>query len=925
MTTYDSTDELRPFAVNGFDTQDPEVSQLSAKTSLERRSCISFTSSAVSNHPLHHNFDGYNSLSSESAHSEVLEEALSSSPPPNQLGRKRRRLGAQSSQTKQISESPANSSQKSTEIARTLTQRINSYELKTTHRTTEDSRKHAADRLSAGSSVRGNSQEQSTLPIALHHQRYRTDTIPQALNNEVELGYGMSSQSGQFSDILVPSTAEQNRQKQLKANHGSSPTAQSQPSHAIYSLLDIHSAQQEQIDGSGDEIRSEDYLDMDYVKSPATPRKNTDQGTARKEKSEKMSHEVKDYRTTDLICSSPPQHQALDDTTTEPFQRNSHYLDRSVSPDRCQYAWPKWGNASESGGRGVWIQWGQRMEIACLSEGEDVPWTSFSPKKGLSLLHQELAVTQDTEGFLRPIRVLFPTHIIGYVPPNNIKMLDLQLGDLIKVDQYKRQTFQIMQLVDTRKASLEAIERMAQEQANNWEIIVPDLHSVRLRDINGSDYTIVKAIKPPFPKTINRQGSSATNPHAQVDEKVYAVPLNQTYLTPSLWSVYLQRRTKLKENSTTFAGKRANSELPVRRSRKESMKAESFATQNENNQSICIREGGHYKSQLTDDLSDSENDKHTGDTSEAQTAGEENAIGFKGIFSEYLFCFTTHTTTGTLDMLFLRNGGTIATNGFNDLMSLDNNGELRLQGRAKKFKFAAVVATGLLRTRKFQEALALGWPCLCPQFIIDCVLDPYVLQEWESYVLCSGASKILGNAIRSSHISVFSTGWSNNWSLEDQFKCRKRILACIKLPLYLVEHKALTEVIIESKPFSKLKVEPRKPRDDALCHIYHLILLMMGCDHRLINIVRTIKDLKKLQSVDTSETGVIVIHMESPDGKRNSTVKSKGPLCDQPLSQLYRTVDRKLWRRLRNGERVAGLIQYNREWLVQNLINGWLV
>lgn len=269
-------------------------------------------------------------------------------------------------------------------------------------------------------------------------------------------------------------------------------------------------------------------------------------------------------------------------------------------------------------------------------------------------------------------------------------------------------------------------------------------------------------------------------------------------------------------------------------------------------------------------------------------------------------------------------------NGFNELMRVDNNGELQLQGRAKKFKFAAVIATEHLRTRKYLEALALGWPCISSQFIIDCVGDPDVRRDWRHYVLSAGVSNALGNAHVAADIHVFSSGWSNNWSLEEQFRSRRRILHHIELPVYLVEHKTLSEVIIGSKPVSELKIEPQTPCDGALCETYQMILLMMGCDPGLIHLVRTLSDFKKFESVDTSKTGVIVIHMQLQSGasvvnrRRSSTGKSKGP-CPKLLRVFDSTENSELRRKLLKGYHVTGLIQYHQEWLVQSLINGRLI
>ncbi|KAI6785039.1 uncharacterized protein J7T54_008133 [Emericellopsis cladophorae] len=62
--------------------------------------------------------------------------------------------------------------------------------------------------------------------------------------------------------------------------------------------------------------------------------------------------------------------------------------------------------------------------------------------------------------------------------------------------------------------------------------------------------------------------------------------------------------------------------------------------------------------------------------------------------------------------------------------------------------FTALIADGHSRKAKYMQALALGFPCLAPQWIQTC-LTKGTLVDWEPYLLCAGASAVLGNALRS--------------------------------------------------------------------------------------------------------------------------------------------------------------------------------
>ena len=53
------------------------------------------------------------------------------------------------------------------------------------------------------------------------------------------------------------------------------------------------------------------------------------------------------------------------------------------------------------------------------------------------------------------------------------------------------------------------------------------------------------------------------------------------------------------------------------------------------------------------------------------------------------------------------------------------------------------------------QALALGLPCLAPQWITTCLAKGAIV-DWEPYLLCAGASTVLGNALRSRILPPYS-------------------------------------------------------------------------------------------------------------------------------------------------------------------------
>lgn len=107
-------------------------------------------------------------------------------------------------------------------------------------------------------------------------------------------------------------------------------------------------------------------------------------------------------------------------------------------------------------------------------------------------------------------------------------------------------------------------------------------------------------------------------------------------------------------------------------------------------------------------------------------------------------------------------GGTILPQGFQELFEpspivnttspiFDEEDGLKLTRAGMESGFTALIADSHSRKAKHMQALALGLPCLAHQWITAC-LNKGAIVDWEPYVLCAGASAVLGNAIRSRNL-----------------------------------------------------------------------------------------------------------------------------------------------------------------------------
>jgi len=113
-----------------------------------------------------------------------------------------------------------------------------------------------------------------------------------------------------------------------------------------------------------------------------------------------------------------------------------------------------------------------------------------------------------------------------------------------------------------------------------------------------------------------------------------------------------------------------------------------------------------------------------------------------------------------------QSGGAILADGFQDMFEhssimntmspvMDEEDALRLTKLSYDSGFTALIADNHSRKVKYMQALALGLPCLAPQWITTCLAKGAIV-DWEPYLLCAGASTVLGNALRSRILPTYS-------------------------------------------------------------------------------------------------------------------------------------------------------------------------
>ncbi|KFH46933.1 DNA repair protein-like protein [Hapsidospora chrysogenum ATCC 11550] len=204
----------------------------------------------------------------------------------------------------------------------------------------------------------------------------------------------------------------------------------------------------------------------------------------------------------------------------------------------------------------------------------------------------------------------------------------------------------------------------------------------------------------------------------------------------------------------------------------------------------------HYGSQSSDELHESPGDSvleksivhpKASRTFRQQSLGAASRGG--RLFDGMVFAISFQSSKATdqsrikLEGKLVQAGAVILSEGFEELFDpstamettlpvFDQDGPMTLCGDYGETGFTALIADGHSRKAKYMQALALGLPCLAHQWVTAC-LGKGELVDWEPYLLCSGASAILDNALRSRSLAAYPAADARLAEVVDQ---RRKLL-----------------------------------------------------------------------------------------------------------------------------------------------------
>ncbi|KAI4102693.1 MAG: hypothetical protein L6R37_004224 [Teloschistes peruensis] len=317
-------------------------------------------------------------------------------------------------------------------------------------------------------------------------------------------------------------------------------------------------------------------------------------------------------------------------------------------------------------------------------------------------------------------KVRFDDGTIDTISAFSVKRLELRQGDAVKVDLigFRKKTYIVEGFQGQQQPQILADPETPSRKRNGQQ---SNALQYPPTDIYGHD-KVALALK---------QGQPAANENGQH----IVVPLEQIYLTSSMWQYYKQR-----EFTYTNGQAAAACILPTPSDRPSTPATPSSRTR----RAKFLALSGMRAAMSTGDLD-------------------------AGLFPNMIFAISnvaTEAKRNRTTQLIQENGGKVLVQGFDELFDIpklamtapgnpnSNEQQFRLTAEANGFGFTCLLADKHSRSIKYIQALALGIPCLSTRWAQDCVSKQRLL-PWDTYLLAAGESMILEGAVRSRQLQYY--------------------------------------------------------------------------------------------------------------------------------------------------------------------------
>ena len=317
-------------------------------------------------------------------------------------------------------------------------------------------------------------------------------------------------------------------------------------------------------------------------------------------------------------------------------------------------------------------------------------------------------------------KVRFDDGTITLISVSALKRLELQEGDEVKLYRagQRAQTYTVV-----------GFEKAVVGISSEGDLQYPST------DIFGNLSVTVRAVK-------------RSDPAVSSDEE--SVPISEIYLTTQLWRKLQDRLYTHPPNEALLSGFHTPSERSSTPSTPQSRMRFAKTASNLSTKQRAIAASRTTSHQMSDLFADiifvmtSIAEEHRGQTqrSVADNGGVILSDGWDEAFQTpppESFSSTSKTANPTLPPPTVEDSTT-------------TTGTFNLNSTASTSRFALLLADIHCRTLKYLHALALGIPCIHTRWVADCIRAGNLV-DWRPYVLASGQSSFLSDAICSRTLS----------------------------------------------------------------------------------------------------------------------------------------------------------------------------
>ncbi|SMQ53732.1 unnamed protein product [Zymoseptoria tritici ST99CH_3D7] len=365
-------------------------------------------------------------------------------------------------------------------------------------------------------------------------------------------------------------------------------------------------------------------------------------------------------------------------------------------------------------------------------------------------------------------RIRFDDTTVTDIETQHVRRLELQVGDLLRVDN-------------------KGMRKLTYRVVGHGELAATK--EVRALGTDDQGRASVKVVA---------KASRASTAGEEVDEdsaETQDVPINQLYLTHSMWKAYKDRYFT-PPNAVALVGGLAQG-----RSR---LSTPSSGVQTPAIDGVSPTRSLRGATNTASTKRSKFTHSHLRDT---PLASSSDALGNPTqLFANMAFAITYVSSadekSAVMDAI-IRHGGTILEEGFAELFDIPDlsssattpstsetdpaaHQTLRLKPQFSSLRFVALIADRHSRRAKYMQALALGLPALSGRWVLDC-LDPNRngsiekagvkagVLPWERYMLPAGESSYLSGAIRSRTGGPVSSDLEGG-TLKGMIEARPRLL-----------------------------------------------------------------------------------------------------------------------------------------------------